>query len=129
MKIIAIDFDGTIVHSRFPVIGAPMLGAAKVIKELMGMNNVKLILWTVRDGDYLKEAVEWCERNGLKFDAVNENYRKTNTDPGQFSTSPKVYAHYYIDDKGSFAQTWRDGRAIYLDWEKVREDIRDRLDI
>lgn len=122
MKIIAIDFDGTIVHGRFPVIGAPMLGAAKVIKELMGMNKVKLILWTVRDGDYLKEAVEWCERNGLQFDAVNENIRG-------LSKSPKVYAHYYIDDKGSFAQTWRDGRATYLDWEKVREDIRDKLDI
>ena len=122
MKIIAIDFDGTIVHKRFPSIGAPMLGAAKVIKELMGMRNVKLILWTVRDGDYLKEAVEWCERNGLIFDSVNKSIE-------QISTSPKVHAHYYIDDRGSFAERWQDGRATYFDWEKVREDMRDKLDI
>ncbi len=122
MKIIAIDFDGTIVHNRFPVIGAPMLGSVKVIKELMQIKYVKLILWTVRDGDYLKEAVEWCKSRGLVFDAVNENIKG-------LSKSPKIYAQYYIDDRGVCAPTWRDGRVVYLDWEIVREDIRDKLDI
>ncbi len=120
MKIIAIDFDGTIVHNRFPVIGAPMLGAAKVIKELMKIKYVRLILWTVRDGEHLKDAVDWCKSRGLVFDTVNENIKG-------LSKSPKIYAHYYIDDKGVCAPTWIDGRAIYLDWEKIKEDMKDRL--
>ena len=120
MKIIAIDFDGTIVHNRFPQIGPPMLGAIDTIKQLMNISYVKLILWTVRDGDHLTGAIDWLESKGVVFDCVNKNINA-------LSSSPKVYAHYYIDDMACCAPTWRDGRAIYLDWDKIREDIEEKF--
>ena len=33
----------------------------------------KLILWTCRCGEYLEQAIKWCEEQGLIFDAINEN--------------------------------------------------------
>ena len=33
----------------------------------------KIILWTCREGERLQEAVEWCQKYGLEFDAVNGN--------------------------------------------------------
>lgn len=57
----------------------------------------KIILWTSRSHADLENAVEWCQMQGLTFDAVNEplpeQIAKWNND------TRKVYADYYIDDK------------------------------
>lgn len=73
MRILAIDFDGTITrHSRYPQIGEPNTELIEWLKrEKEG--GVKLILWTCRVGDLLNQAVKFCEKQGLYFDAVNEN--------------------------------------------------------
>jgi len=69
-KTIAVDFDGTIVEHAYPKIGEEMLFALATLKELQKRGH-RLILWTYREGDLLKEAVDFCESNGMKFYAVN----------------------------------------------------------
>jgi hypothetical protein len=72
-KVIAIDFDGTIVEHDYPRIGKEMMFAFATIKELHKKGH-KLILNTFRTGDLLNEAVEFCRNNGVEFYAVNKNY-------------------------------------------------------
>lgn len=110
-KIIAIDFDGTLVQDRFPDIGdinTCVWEAAKRAKE----DGVKLILWTSRTGAVLDNAVEFCRDNGLVFDAVNDNIEEVKA---LGWNARKVFATLYIDDRsgtvdfdGSFARLTHD---------------------
>lgn len=96
--IIACDFDGTLVEDKFPEIGA----ANDPIFELLCRareNGAKIILWTCRDGEALKQAIEFCEDHSqLKFDAVNDNLPECIALFGGGNTR-KVYANEYWDDK------------------------------
>lgn len=92
---IAVDFDGTIVEHEYPAIGKEKLFAFQTLKELQ-KRGYQLILWTYRAGKELNEAVEYCRRNGVEFYAVNCNYPEEILDE---STSRKIYADIYIDDK------------------------------
>ncbi len=65
--IIAVDFDGTIVEHAYPEIGKPIPFAIETLLQLQ-KDGHKLILWTVRRGRLLQEAVDYCaERGGLYF--------------------------------------------------------------
>lgn len=90
--IIAIDFDGTIVDHRFPEIGAPVPGALDAIRTLQGM-HWRVILWTMRSGKHLDEAVAFLKRHGIEPWAVNSNPTQSG-----WTSSPKAYAHHYVDD-------------------------------
>ena len=57
--IIAVDFDGTIVEHRYPDIGPELPFAIETLKRLRDEHH-KLILWTVREGRLLDEAVRFC---------------------------------------------------------------------
>jgi FMN phosphatase YigB (HAD superfamily) len=92
MKIIAVDFDGTLVDHRYPEIGAPVPHAIDVCREL-NKNGVKLILNTMRGDIYLEQAVAWCKAVGIELYGANEN-----PDQHLWTSSPKVYAQRYIDD-------------------------------
>ena len=94
--IIAVDFDGTIVEHEYPKIGKPIPFATDVLKELQYEEHHMLILWTVREGQLLDEAVEYCKERGLEFYAVNKNFPEE-TQP--INTSRKVVADIYIDDR------------------------------
>jgi hydroxymethylpyrimidine pyrophosphatase-like HAD family hydrolase len=48
-KIIAVDFDGTIVEHEYPAIGKEMLFAFDTLKALQKKGH-RLILWTFRTG-------------------------------------------------------------------------------
>lgn len=89
--IIAVDFDGTLVGHMYPDIGRENPNAFRVLKKLQEAGN-PLILWTMRDGAKLQEAVDYCTERGVTFWGVNRN-------PTQdWTTSPKAYAPIYIDD-------------------------------
>jgi hypothetical protein len=92
---IAIDFDGTIVGNAYPKIGAPIPFAIEVLRQLQREGHHLLILWTVREGDLLQEAVEYCKRSGLEFYAVNSNY----PDEHHGVEARKINADLFIDDK------------------------------
>lgn len=94
-KIIAIDFDGTVVEHRYPDIGPEMLFAFDTLRELQKKGH-RLILWTYRHGEYLEEAVNFCLKHGIEFYAVNANFPgETHLEMG----SRKIYADIYIDDR------------------------------
>lgn len=57
----------------------------------------KIILWTCRVGDKLNEAVVWCYKHGLTFDAINENLPEIIEKFG--CDSRKIFANYYLDDR------------------------------
>ena len=58
--VIAVDFDGTIVEHEYPAIGKPIPFAIETLLQLQ-KDKHKLILWTVREGDLLQEAIDYCE--------------------------------------------------------------------
>ena len=72
---IAVDFDGTIVEHRYPAIGKELPFAVSTLRQLQREQpDLHIILWTVREGELLRQAVEWCAERGLTFYAVNSNY-------------------------------------------------------
>ncbi len=94
--IIAVDFDGTIVEHKYPAIGREIIFAFETLKALQRKQHL-LILWTLRTGKELDEAVEFCRKNGVEFYAVNKSYPEEVFEPG--NTSRKVHADIFIDDR------------------------------
>lgn len=91
--IIAVDFDGTIVEHRYPDIGREKPFAIETLKKLTEEQH-RLILWTVRKGKLLQEAVEFCRTRGLDFYAVNRNFPEENEPEER-----KLRADLWIDDR------------------------------
>ncbi len=92
----AVDFDGTLSLGKWPEIGEPNIELFEFLKRQQ-LAGDKVILWTCREGELLQAAVEWCEEQGLVFDAVNDHL-KENKEKFENSTR-KVFASYYIDDR------------------------------
>ena len=93
---IAVDFDGTIVEHRYPRIGEEIPFAVETLK-LLQQEKHRLILWSVREGELLEEAVEWCRARGLEFYAANKDYPEEERDHQGFSR--KLKADLFIDDR------------------------------
>lgn len=93
--IYAVDFDGTLCTNEFPEIGKPNKDLIDyLIRERI--NGNKVILNTMREGDNLKNAIEWCTKLGLVFDCINDNLPELQL---SFGNNPrKIYADVYIDD-------------------------------
>ena len=95
--IIAVDFDGTIVEDRYPEIGKERPFATITLRKLIEHHH-KLILWTVREGQLLDEAVEWCRNKGIEFYAVNKDYEEEDPETNKHY-SRKIKADVFIDDR------------------------------
>ena len=94
---IAVDFDGTIVTHEYPAIGEERPFAVDTLKMLI-RDHHKLVLWSVREGKLLDEAVEWCKARGLEFYAVNRDYpEETMQNNPHYSRKLKV--DMFIDDR------------------------------
>lgn len=103
-RAIAIDFDGTLFKTRWPEILAPNRDVIdRALEEQR--NGAQLILWTCREGKLLEDALAACEREGLRFDAVNdspEDWKRI------WGTSPrKVGATEYWDDRAVNPKDWK----------------------
>lgn len=94
---IAVDFDGTIVRHRYPEIGQEIPFATVTLKRLIEDGH-KLILWSVREGKLLDEAVAWCEERGVQFYAVNKDFQEENKETNRHY-SRKLKADVFIDDR------------------------------
>lgn len=114
---IAVDFDGTIVEHKFPKIGQPVPGAIDWMKRWKAA-GAKLILWTMRSGQYLDEAVEFCRQNGVEFDSVNQGIGDR-----RWTQSPKAYAQVYIDDSAYGCPLEQTSDRPRVDWSKIGPDI------
>ena len=93
---IAVDFDGTIVEHEYPNIGAEIPFAIDTLKKLQQEQH-RLILWSVRKGRLLDEALEYCRNRGLEFYAANKDYPEETSDDTKYSR--KLKADLFIDDR------------------------------
>lgn len=94
--IYAVDFDGTLCENKWPDIGRPNIPLIKFLKAEQQKGN-KVILWTMREGDLLDEALMWLMSNHkLLPNAVNDNLQ---SQQDIYGVNPrKVWADVYIDD-------------------------------
>lgn len=114
--VIAIDFDGTIVEHRYPSIGKELPFAIDTLRKLAAEGH-RLILWTVREGQYLDDAVEFCRSRGLEFYAVNRDYPEEEKERNNHFTR-KLKADLWIDDRNL---------GGLPDWGTIYEMIHHRL--
>lgn len=96
--VIAVDFDGTIVEHRYPEIGEEIPFAIDTLKMLIADRN-KVILYTMRNGKLLDEAVRWCSDRGVEFYAINSDVPNDFVSDRDKNFSSKVNADYFIDDR------------------------------
>ena len=95
--IIAIDFDGTLVEHRYPEIGREIPFAFETLRRLQ-QDKHRLILWTVREGRLLDEALAFCRERGIEFYAVNRDYPEEEKGANRHY-SRKLKADLFIDDR------------------------------
>ena len=95
--VIAVDFDGTIVTHRYPDIGDEIPFATETLKMLIKEHH-KLILWSVREGKLLQDAIDWCRKRGVEFYAVNKDYPEEKVEYNNHF-SRKIKADLFIDDR------------------------------
>lgn len=108
-NIIAVDFDGTLCENKWPEIGMPNEELIKYLKKRQA-NGEKLILWTSRNEEQIKEAVEWCKKHGLVFDAVNDNLPEIVEAFG--GNCRKIFANEYIDDRNRSISSCREKSSM-----------------
>ncbi len=121
---IAVDFDGTIVKHRYPAIGSELPFAVTTLKMLQKEGH-RLILWTVREGKELEEAVAWCKERDLEFYAVNKDFPEETMDNENYSR--KLKADLFIDDRsfgglpdwGTIYHSINEGTALNADWDTL----------
>ena len=97
MEIYAVDFDGTLNLARkYPELGNPNMRLIEMLIECRAEGD-KVILWTCREGQLLADAVKYCRKYGLEFDAINDNIQENKDRWG--NNTRKVFADFYIDDR------------------------------
>lgn len=114
--IIAVDFDGTIVEHRYPAIGKEIPFAIQTLRQLQSDGH-RLILWSVREGELLQEAVDYCKERGVNFYAVNADFEE---DGSGRSFSRKIKADLFIDDRNV---------GGLLDWGTIYALIQKKMNI
>lgn len=95
--IIAVDFDGTIVEHRYPEIGNERLFATDTLKALLREGH-QLVLWTVREGKLLDDAIQWCRQRGIEFYAVNKDFPEEDVNKNMHYAR-KLRVDLFIDDR------------------------------
>ena len=117
-KVIAVDFDGTIVEDRYPQIGPMVPTAREVLRRYRELGG-QIILWTCRTGADLANACLFLAHNGIKVDAINSHIperlemfkREYPHIPDCDVECRKIPADMYIDDRNPGG----------VDWEMVAE--------
>lgn len=115
---IAVDFDGTIVEHKYPEIGKERPFATATLRKLTEEGH-KLIMWSVREGKLLDDAIKWCSERGVHFYAANADLDE---DPGDYQGSKhfsrKLKVDLFIDDRNV---------GGLPDWGVIYRLIHDRM--
>ena len=113
---IVIDFDGTVVTHDYPRVGKD-IGAVPILKRMVENKN-KLILFTMRSGKELNDAVNWFKENEIPLFGI-----QTNPTQHEWTTSPKAYGQLIIDDAalGCPLIVSDLSNRPYVDWVIVEE--------
>ena len=124
--IIAVDFDGTIVEHKYPEIGNELPFAIDTLRKLTEQQH-RIILWTVRRGELLQAAVDWCKTRGVEFYAVNKNFPEEELE--DTSVYGKINADLFIDDRnlgglpnwGNIYMMIKEGKS----WKDIYSDSKE----
>ena len=122
-EVFAIDFDGTIASEKlFPIVGSPIQYAKESLNFIKKLGGT-IILWTCRCDQALESALEYLDKNNIKYDYVNEN---SVVMKDYYGNDPrKVGADIYIDDKAILGEVnWLDIMAYILDEYEYAEFIK-----
>jgi len=106
--VIAFDFDDTVYD--FHKKGRLYTEVVNLLRELKEI-NCYLICWTGQDD--LGFVKEYLLENNIPFDGINEN------PPFHISTSKKVYANVYLDDRAGLKQVFEELNQL-LQHESIR---------
>lgn len=121
---INIDADGTCFTHDYPRIGKD-IGAIPVLLRLTNEGH-NLILFTMRDGKELDDAVNWFIDNNIPLYGVQKNPHQH-----KWTTSPKSYAQLMIDDSALGCPLIINdevSKRPYVDWKEV-EKILEKKEI
>ena len=116
---IVIDCDGTVMTHDYPRIGKD-IGAVPVLKELVN-NGHQLILFTMRSGKTLDDAVNWFKENNITLFGI-----QTNPTQHEWTNSPKAYGNLIIDDASAFAPLKFDpeySNRPFIDWNIMKDEL------
>ena len=115
--IILVGFDATIVKHEYPAFGAPVPFAIQTLRDLQQQGH-QLILYTVRDGVELQQAVDYCAYQGVRFWGINQN-----PEQATWNESPKVHGDLCIDDRnlGCPLIVPPNGQRPWIDWATIRK--------
>lgn len=94
---IAVDFDGTLVKHKYPEIGEEIPFAIQTLKMLIAERH-RLILWSVREGKLLEDAINWCKERGVEFYAINKDFPEEDIVKNPHY-SRKLKVDMFIDDR------------------------------
>lgn len=92
--VIAVDFDGTVVEHQYPKIGRPIPFAIETLLQLQKDGHT-LLMWSVREGKLLQEAIDYCSSKGLHYYAANKNHPEED----RAEAPRKLNADLFIDDR------------------------------
>lgn len=119
---IGVDFDGTVVTHNYPKVGED-IGAVPVLLEMVAAGH-KLILNTMRSKETLDDAVKWFKKHNIPLHGANKNPTQET-----WTTSPKVYAHLYIDDAALGCPIKFDTNisdSPFVDWDSAYRILKDK---
>jgi len=116
--IIGLDIDGTAFFHAYPKLGHD-IGAFPWLR-LAQDRGAKYIIFTMRDGAELKEAVRAVRAEGIHVIGVNHNITQH-----EWTQSPKPYCHLYLDDNG-LGMPLRGDRNV--DWTRAGPMLLDAVD-
>lgn len=114
--IISIDFDGTIVRDRYPLIGEPYPDAVNTIRTLYTYGHY-IIINTCRVGRYFDQMKSFLREWQIPYDTINENNPDRIKKYG--GDCRKISADIYIDDK-AYPLVHSPGK---IDWDDVLKTI------
>lgn len=125
--IIGLDFDGTLfkhVHyDKFPAIGEEVPHAFFWLRKFQSQfENLRYILWTMRSGSGLFNAVEEVQMNGLDLWSVNQN-----PEQHSWTDSMKAYMHCLVDDIALGTPLVHDDGRPYVDWNQMGPMLHGRI--
>lgn len=115
---VILDFDGTCTTHEYPRIGRS-IGAEERLKQLV-KNGHNLILFTMRSGKELDDAVEWFKTNEIELYGI-----QTHPEQKRWTTSPKAWGDYIIDDTCAFMplmRTYKHDR-YYVNWDSMEDEL------
>lgn len=125
--IIAVDFDGTIVEDKYPLIGREKPFATEILRKFMEQRH-RLILWTMRNGQELADAVEWCKKRGVEFYAVNTIASDIVGEEIDPSLSQKLHADVFIDDRNiGGLPSWTEIYDMVMNGKTYEQVIRRKI--